>query len=361
MNGRFNVWNKWDPLKTIMLGDCYSPEFFRDIKNSRIRSALDRIATESQEDLEYFEKVLKDFGCNVLRPKIKKDISIMDFINDEGKITNYTQGVPRAPLQPRDAQLVLGDFLYLTTRQDHRAIHDSLLEYTNDLTKIKILQMPTGKKEDEIEAPSFTLVGRDLYIDLHETNNVKHRHIQNIQKTIPDLRINTLKIGGHSDGCFHTLKPGVIISLDNIQRYNQTFPGWDVCFINDQTWSHLHDFLKMKAKVNGKWWVPGQEDNDEFTHFVETWLKDWVGYVEETVFDVNVVMLDDHHVCVNNYNETAFGFFKKHKIEPIIVPWRHRFFWDGGLHCITLDLYRDGHMEDYFPQRSESITDLGFD
>jgi hypothetical protein len=67
MNGRFNVWNKWDPLKTVMLGDCYGPEFFRDIKNSKIRSALDKIATETKEDLAVFESVLKAalfFGLN---------------------------------------------------------------------------------------------------------------------------------------------------------------------------------------------------------------------------------------------------------------------------------------------------------
>ena len=42
------------------------------------------------------------------------------------------------------------------------------------------------------------------------------------------------------------------------------------------------------------------------------------------------------------------AFLKKHKMEPIHVPWRHRFFWDGGLHCITLDLNREGVQQDYF-------------
>ena len=53
------------------------------------------------------------------------------------------------------------------------------------------------------------------------------------------------------------------------------------------------------------------------------------------------------------------NIFKKHKIEPIIVPWRHRYFWDGGLHCITLDLNREGTQEDYFPQRQAPVFDQG--
>ena len=46
--------------------------------------------------------------------------------------------------------------------------------------------------------------------------------------------------------------------------------------------------------------------------------------------------------------EIAFDHFKKHKVEPIIFNFRHRYFWDGGIHCITQDLYREGKQEDYF-------------
>jgi len=65
-SNKYNIWNKWDKLKTVMLGDCYSPDFFCDIKNKKIKSALQKISEETKEDLEYFESVLKDFGCEVL-------------------------------------------------------------------------------------------------------------------------------------------------------------------------------------------------------------------------------------------------------------------------------------------------------
>ena len=206
----------------------------------------------------------------------------------------------------------------------------------------------------------MTVVGRDIYVDQADVELQKFQ-VDVLLEEIPNARINMLNIGGHSDGCFHTLKPGVILSLFNIQHYQTTFPGWDICFLPNQSWSLVDGFLQLKKKVNGKWWVPGEEDNDEFTFFVESWLQNWVGFCEESVFDVNVLMLDEQHVCVNNYNEIAFEFFRKHKIEPIIVPWRHRYFWDGGLHCITLDLYREGKQEDYFPDRDKSIVDLGFE
>jgi hypothetical protein len=130
----------------------------------------------------------------------------------------------------------------------------------------------------------------------------------------------------------------------------------------DQSWDRVSAFNKIKHKVSGKWWVPGQEDNDEFTNFVESWLTNWVGFVQETVFDVNVLVLDEHHVCVSQPdNKQVNDFLKKHKMEPVYVPWRHRYFWDGGLHCITLDLYREGEQQNYFPQRTNSINDRGFE
>jgi len=50
---------------------------------------------------------------------------------------------------------------------------------------------------------------------------------------------------------------------------------------------------------------------------------------------------------VNNYNQQVFDFLKQHGIEAVVAPFRHRFFWDGGIHCITSDLVRDGEPEYY--------------
>ena len=74
-------------------------------------------------------------------------------------------------------------------------------------------------------------------------------------------------------------------------------------------------------------------------------MDDWVGYVEETVFDVNMLVIDENNVVVNNYNEKAFDAFERYNITPHIVNFRHRYFWDGGLHCITSDISREGEQK----------------
>lgn len=354
MNGQYNIWNKWDKLKTVVLGDTYKPEFYDGIKDPDVKSALLRLCEETLEDLDYFETVLKDFGCEVLRPTMDPNDNIMNYVSDDGKMRQKRAGVKKHPLFPRDEQLVMGDKLIYTKKGRHVPV-DVFENYNSkdvfDLTNLC----------SDIPAPCWTLVGKDLYLDDMD-HAVSQELIDAILKINPDIRINKLSVGGHNDGCFHTIKPGALLSLLDIQTYEDTFPKWDLCYLPDQSWAKVDGFLEMKDQVRGKWWMPGEEDNIEFTLFVENWLDNWVGYVEESVFDVNVLVLDEHHVCVSNpNNEQVNAFLKKHKMEAVHIPWRHRYFHDGGLHCLTLDLYREGTMQDYFPDRKSGVIDAGFD
>lgn len=415
---KYNIWNKWDPIEVVMLGDAYKPEFF-DIKDKpKAMDALKIISEETLQELDYFESVLKDFGAEVLRPRMDNNQRLSDFIGDNLGV------IPRSSLQPRDSQLVLGNQLYYTG-DDHPSIQQTLNNYCPDFDYFTDLKFDISAIQDpepigllseniynifkgqdwpsfekyreknfqnvsidiryellelevkhNIAAPNITVVGSDIYVDdpianMEEEYEVKRQEIrqashisdlfyQQVGERYTNFRVNRVTVGGHNDASFHTIKPGAILSLADIQTYENTFPGWDICYLPYQSWGMVSDFMKVKSKTRGKWWVPGQEANDEFTNFVEDWLGNWVGYVEETVFDVNVFVLDEHHVCVNNMNEQVVNFCKKHKMECVHIPWRHRYFWDGGLHCITLDLKRRGVQKDYFPERTEPVTDGGF-
>jgi hypothetical protein len=303
-------------------------------------------------------------------------------MNEDGKVAG-TQGIPRSPLQPRDYQLVAGNKC-ISQPFDHPSIFEKLKSYNKDTINSQDLPLPEFKYNEiacfesgdwpswqeyydndfvranlspsikkEIDALNFYTfplssantfcLGKELLI-----GGLEFEYCNGLaSKLCPEFNVKFSSIDGHIDANYHPIKPGAILSLCDVQNYDQTFPGWDVCYLPDQSWSQVSGFLKIKEQVGGKWWVPEQEENHEFTDFVETWLKDWVGYVEETVFDVNVLVLDEHHVCVNNMNPVVISFLKKHNMEAVHVPWRHRYFWDGGLHCITLDLVRRGKQQDY--------------
>jgi hypothetical protein len=339
----YNVWNKWDKLETVMIGSCHPLEFYDGIKEDKIRDPLLRITEETLQELDYFKSVLQNFGCEVLQAPTYYDR--IDTWQDA-----YKSALPRSSLQPRDLQLVVGNKC-VVSYPDNMGIIDTLKEYNSKdlIMDPQAFAAIIGKPDPKHHmwgAPSATVLGNRIYIDRIEFDE---KNIAWFKSKFPDFEYVEVSIGGHNDACFAPIKPGAIISLHDIQQYEKTFPGWDVCYLPDQSWDKITEWETIKAKTQGKWWVPGEETNDQFIHFVNTWLSKWVGYVEETVFDVNCLVLDEHHVCISSdKNETVNAFLKKHNMTPIHIPWRHRFFWDGGLHCITLDLKRQGKKENYF-------------
>jgi len=376
---KYNIWNKWDPLKVCMLGNNYYPEFFNGIPD-KAGDPLKRICEETLEDLLGFKNTMEQFGVKVIQPNM----------DPKERFIDNPKRYPRGPLQPRDCQLVLGNHCF-SGFEDHPAIKQKLIEYGGfDDVKFELPWIPNKPNYETIKGddwPSWenylaNRTNKDYFQDFVWDELLQFSGVDNLSSAFAFMLGKRLYIGtdtdpafpilpiedfptlhdvfkkfiikgvpmdGHQDGNYHPIKPGAILSLRDVQTYEKTFPGWDICYLEEESWHKVAPFRKLKVLNEGKWWLAGEEDNAEFTQFVETWLQDWVGYVEESVFDVNVLMLDEYHCCVANpNNQTVNTFFKKHNIEPVHVPFRHRYFWDGGLHCITLDLIREGIQQDYF-------------
>ena len=204
-----------------------------------------------------------------------------------------------------------------------------------------------------INSATMTRVGKDLYHNLSNIINFleKDECQKRWNKLFPGYRNHTVYVPGHGDGSFCPVKPGLIVSLKGSEFYKDTFPGWEVVSLEGQSWGAVGSHLAHKDKVRGRYWVPGEENNDAFHEYISDWYNHWVTYVEETVFDVNMLVIDEKNVICNNENEQVFEAFERHGITPHVINFRHRYFWDGGLHCITSDLHRDGTRQDYFPDR----------
>ncbi len=322
----------FDPLKHCAIGSGFKTEWFKDLqiyKNNKIMDPLKRIAEETEEDYQALEKTLKDVGVQTYR----------SFLNIEkyGSLKN----IPRPPVNPRDDFAVIGEKFYSN--------NNGAPGYANWIKNINRENLVfTALPNGAISTASIVRVGKDLWWDIE--NNTNQKTVQHYVKEWESqgFKVHLSHRGYHSDGVFCVVRPGCIVSLYDIQDYKKEFPGWDVLYVPDQSWEKVSPFLKIKKKVGGRWWLKDEEHNEQLIEFVNTWLNEWVGYVEETVFDVNMLSIDQNTILCNNYNKDVFAHFKKHKVEPIVFNFRHRYFWDGGIHCITQDLYREGTMEDYF-------------
>jgi len=321
----------FDPLKHCMIGTAFKADWFQDLdiyKNDKIMDPLKRIAEETEEDYQTLDKILKDAGVQTYRAELD--------IDKVGSLKN----IVRPPTTPRDHFAVVGEKFY--------AISNGSSGYVNVIKQIDRKSLEIVHATGVISTANICRVGKDLWWDIHPGNTQDTVDRMKEKWEGEGFRVHISNRGYHSDGVFCVVKPGCIVSLFGIQNYEENFPGWDVLYLPDQSWAAVSPFLKMKDKVGGRWWLKGEEHNNQLIEFVETWLNDWVGYVEETVFDVNMLSIDQNTIICNNYNKEVFDHFKKHKVEPIVFNFRHRYFWDGGVHCITQDLYREGTQEDYF-------------
>ena len=383
--------NTYGTLKQVMLGTYFYPEFFNSIKDKKVKNTLQKIAHEVNEDLENFESILKHFGCNVLRSAQVHDQ--FDFDN-----------VYQAPLAVRNTHCVIGDTLYQINHDHDIAVQPILQSYCSnikDLSKqsydffystIDKAQSNYNQAQDLWYSSSkyHELAGADWpnYVDFVQNNYTCSPHIakeiQQYQASLtyenkefgplqaPNLIVLQDKIyvdaveycdyaswlrphitdsrpieqftsgAQHVDGCFIILNSNTIIGIDPLIDYKKYFPDHQVIALAPESYQNkIKEFKIMEQKVGGRWWVPGEENNDRFINFVENHLQSWLGYAYESIFDVNVLVLDETTVCVSNITDDVATEFKKRNIDYIVVPWRHRFFVDNGLHCISLDLYRE--------------------
>ena len=374
----YSVYQHWDPLKVCIVGRSYPPEFYSWISVPHVRELFERIATETEEDYQNIIGKLQSFGVNEMRP----DIPEINFCND--------RWMP-PPMTPRDTMVMIGTTFYenysldlvrsyqniadpswppVSTWQDYHTLPDWIKTECNDQhgwsTYHRIFSAYSAIFDhvrsqgnsikchwhpDTVNGAMVSRIGRDLYFGPGPDEKDKNSKVD-IDQEFPTYRTHTVHTGGHSDGTYCPVAPGLIISLHDVPTYADTFPGWEVVYLPGQSWEAVKPFLELKAKNQGKWWIPGFEHDQSVIDVVETWLSHWTGYVEETVFDVNMFIIDPKNVMVFNHNEQVFDALDRYGITPHVIPFRHRYFWDGGIHCITTDLHREGTMQDWFPSRS---------
>jgi hypothetical protein len=336
-----NSYTSWQPLEEVIVGRAYSPEYFDFIDNAQVRNQLQQILSETEEDLNNLQKTIETFGARVRRPNLP-DIHQFQQQQSNGN------GAPLPPLTPRDWQISLGQKLLRVLPMPE--LDEVCAEYADQVVN------PHGKDWDPdcilngASASCIVRVGRDVFFD--NSDYLKPEQSRWIVDNClgPEYRIHEAITDGHGDAVFAILKPGVILSSKHDAQLHLAtdFPGWEVLKIWDSSiWAAL-EIGKFKYEQSpGAWYVQGQTPTAEFTDFVNTYLNKWTGFVAETVFDVNCLVLDEQNVIFSAYNRDVFDFCKKHKINPIISELRHSYFWDGGISCCTQDLTRKGGLESY--------------
>lgn len=335
----FNVWDEFQPLRHVVVGQGYPPDYFDYIQDPLVRDNLQKIFSEIEEDFQHLSHTLENLGVCVMRAPVMDKQQFQYSVSQD----RY----PMPPITPRDRQTVFGrKFVEMTPNQATRPMMDQIRAM--DPENFIAATDPVMRSSN---ASSIFKLGRDIWFDESDWLLPAQSQwlIDNVL-TDPRYRFHRMRTDGHSDCVFAVLKPGVILSTfhDAGMKYADEFPGWHIHSIDrpsiiDQFWNFRHEMHPGQT-----WWIPGRANLPEFRAYVDTYLREWTGCIHETVFDVNCLSVSPDRVIFACYNREVFAYCRQHGIEPILCELRHRWFFDGGVHCVTLDLEREGDMEDYF-------------
>jgi N-dimethylarginine dimethylaminohydrolase len=340
---------QWHPLKEVWVGSTYSPNYYRDIKNSKIRDFLQKIAQETQEDLDNLARICEQYGATVRRPKLDPNESMMDLI--QGQVPfNATN---RPPMQPRDAQLIVKDQFVLGDRDHKSFVHLALDTIDNDHLVNCFALEPTDpmyinpQTVPPMQGAGGAVIlkyGRDIFV----SSDGCYEFVPGFAAAAfgEGYRIHPLKVDSHADAKISIINPNLMIAAHMVDDYFKDWKGTKVV-LDGNIWQKLVAFDAVATRYKGKYWSPEAENNPEICNWVDDYMAAWLNYSSVTFFDLNLLSLDEKTIVVASYNKDIYDAAEKQGIEVIHAPLRHRFFWDGGVHCCTLDILREGALEDY--------------
>ena len=378
----YSVYQHWDPLKVCIVGRTYPPEFYNWIANPLTRNRFEILARETEEDYQQLITLLsKKFGVKIYRPEFPDDLTTL-YINGkwvqpptaprdyflmihdkfwmpqipnashawsvfyrQNKISEWGDYVRPGDFysaMPEYADKIQQKFLqfcqidqqHLNTKLNfYQHVFDDLKNQGNEIVKTNL---------DFINGCFVSRIGDNLFFATQTYHDNKQIILDQVNQLFPNTQNRVVNSGGHGDAVYCPITPGLIISLNDVPTYADTFPDWEVVYLPPSNYSHMREFEVSMKHNKGRWFIPGFEQDYNLINMVDHYFDEWVGQVSETVFDVNILIIDPKNIVVSAHNDKVESACARHGIEVHIVPFRHKYFWDCGIHCVTNDLNRAG-------------------
>lgn len=355
-----NVHTEWDPLKEVVVGNIgqwteIHPDFsFRlyyqdNLKNVFLEKSIKlqkRLIYQRQEDLDNMAKTLEGLGITVFRPLPLEKLKPFE--------TPEFKEWPSPCHNPRDQFLILGDEIIETSCQWRKRY------FENDLLRPVLLkQFKEGAHWVSSPRPVMNESSFDLiHIKIHGTDNEE----------------------------FEEDEAGLEIMFDGAQCLKF---GKDI-LMNVRTKNHQLGFEWLKRHVRGRYRLhsvdltdnhidgmlmplaPGKllinsgsmpQKLDLLPDFLKNWDIIIAPEVSPEVDQLGTVALASQHININvlplgpkktlifddvdGSSNKLFDLLDQYGIEPVPIRMRHCRLFDGGAHCASLCLNREGDLEDY--------------
>jgi hypothetical protein len=325
----------FQPLEEVWIGGTYPTNFYNDLP-SQVQDTFGKISEQTEKGFDALEKKLKELGVVVRKPVFTQDKE--NYKDDFGNLI-------KPPVCPRDWAITVGNQLWIIPQgykvEPYQHVID---EYRSTGAHVEILDRGSDSRA-WLGFPGMVRLGEKIIVDTgYEMKNSENKkHILKAVEYLKGLGYHVVLTseGGHLDSVFCPIKDRHIFSSHWGEQnfYNKTFPGWEVFWIKTE----------KNSKGNGMWWTA--ENNffsPIFNDYIDKKAKEWVGDSTETVFEANILVIDEKNIICIAEHKQSFKKMEQLGITPHVVDFPARHFWDGGIHCITVDIRRSGGCKEYF-------------
>lgn len=363
-------WNEWDPLRHVVVGradgtmvQAPEPAVVRDWPEHGFPRGThgpmpEDMTAAANAQLDHLARVLEERSIRVDRPRP------LDFGRPVGT-PEWSQRSMFGAMPVRDVLMVIGNELLEATMSfrsrwfeylAHRPLIESYfradpdmrweaapkprlteasyrpgfwdeydaLPFDEQVARVRAGELLLTETEPLFDAADIARCGKDLFVQRSLATNAAG--IRWLRQHLPEHRVHGVTFGNvhpmHIDATWVPLRPGLVLHCAERPAEEELLHHFKV-----------NDWQVVQAATPGRQTPPPLSA-------CSRWLS------------MNVLVLDPATVCVEATETAQMEQLARLGFEVVPVP-----FWDvapfgGGLHCATLDVHREGVLEDYFPRRS---------
>lgn len=345
-----SIFTNWDPLTNVIVGDCATTSTL----TGKAKYLFDVILNETKEDLDNLADYLTKLNIKVHRPTVGNFPDIIDM--GKFKVFNATQ-----PIVPRDQYFVYDKTIYqtYTSMPDRYVDSYSYYEIFSFFFEegYNWISQPPPMLKNFTEDSKWYTAGKQIYeVELknkllwHTANMYKcgdtiitntsgpgtQLGLEWVRKNI-DAKIvsnpNThMKNFGHIDHGFYMIDDDTVICLSE---------QWIPKLLRNKKIINLEGLYESFPYV--EYFTKTHNGQDKLSvEWLDKWLSEWKGYAQEVAFEANVLVLDSSNIVFSTHQPKVFDLLNKHGINCHVCNIRHGMFWEAGIHCLTLDVKREG-------------------
>jgi hypothetical protein len=342
---KIKCWNEYDRLKTIILGNVYDIDRVPKIYEGKDQESFQKIVEQTHKELHNIKLILEQHGVTVLQPS--QPLTYSD-------VESEAQRQHSPLINMRDFHMAYGNIFFMTygsyshRRYQHFWLEDIVNNFIDNDNYIINANEPCIVKQEWLDKKTRGANWQKAYLEvfkhknlLHTASILKHNKIAFMSEN-PGSPIGTkwiknwLKVLGVSDFRYVTFS-------GHIDHYNSILNKNTILTRDTQNlaWSCFDNIIEVPNRADELYELFEIPSIKEKLTNPTDWLYELQGHFQDFCAEANALSINPETVMLIFYDKEFYKRLKNiYGITAIYTPWINRYWWGGGLHCITCDIER---------------------